>query len=297
MTLRDAGLRCGLAFLLFGPAQSPATDLPQADGSRLELGRPVTRIVTLAPNIAEMVFAAGAGDLLLATVEFSDYPAEAAALPRIGDAFRFDLERILALSPDLVVGWQSGNPAAALAGIESLGLVLWRTEVRTPGGIADLLEAIGRATGREATAGPAAAEVRARLGQLATTHAGKPGLRYFYQVSERPLYTVNGEHLISQGLALCGAENAFADLPVLAPQITREAVLLADPDMLLAPAIPGQPDPLAHWGEWPRLTAVANNARFTLPADSISRATPRLLDALELACTLFDGLRQAPPAH
>lgn len=267
--------------------------LPQAGGGELRLERPARSIVSLAPNVAEILFAAGAGDLLVATVEFSDYPAAASALPRIGDAFRFDLERILDYRPDLVIGWHTGNPEAALRALEDLGLSVWRTEVRQPDDLVVLLELAGRATDRRTTANTAADKVRNRLAGLRARNRGKPPLSYFYQVAERPLYTVNGEHLISQGLAICGGHNAFAGLASLAPQVTYEAVVTADPDMLVAPALPGQADPLGHWRDWPRMKAVRHGRMLLLPANEISRATPRILDSIEQACMVMDGFRQA----
>ena len=281
------------ALLLFlqAPARA-AIELLQENGSMLVLEHPARKVITLAPNLAELMFAAGAGDLLMAAVEYSDFPAGAAALPRVGDAFRFDLERILALDPDLVIGWQSGNPEAALKNLEALGLPVWRTEIRNPEGIADLLEQIGNATGRVASGQLAGGEFRARLARLKTSNAGKPALSFFYQVAERPLFTVNGEHLISQSMAVCGAENVFKSLSSLAPQISREAVLLADPEVLVAPRLPNQPDPLAAWRAWPRLRAVQNGFLIYLPADEISRATPRLLDSIELACKVLNGFRE-----
>ena len=280
-------------FLLFPGFAAASLELPQADGTTLTLDHTATRIVALAPNIAESLFAAGAGDLLLATAEYSDYPAQAAALPRIGDAFRFDLERILALRPDLVIGWQSGNPAAALDGLERLGLRVWRTEIASPDDIATLLEQLGRATGREASAQRAADEFRQRLARLRRDNEGKPIMEYFYQVAERPLYTVNGSHLISQGLDSCSARNVFHDLPNLAPQVSVEAVLASDPDVFFAPALTPDTTTLDQWRTWPRLAAVVNDALLYLPADQISQATPRLLEAVEQACTLLDGIRAA----
>jgi iron complex transport system substrate-binding protein len=279
--------------LLFPALAFGDIELPQADGSTLTLETPAQRIVALAPNITELLFAIGAGERLLATAEYSDYPPEATTVPRIGDAFRFDLERILALRPELVIGWESGNPATALTGLEGLGLKVWRTEVSSPDAIANLMEALGRATGSEATANEAAVAFRNRLAALRDRYADRPSVSYFYQVAARPLYTVNGQHLLSQGLATCGASNLFDDLPNLAPQIAVEAVLAGDPQVFFAPAIPGQDDPLAQWREWPNLRAVREDALLTLPADPISRATPRLLDAVELACGLLDRYRAA----
>jgi len=282
-----------LACLAWSGLALAEISLPQADGGTLLLPAPAGRIISLAPNVAEILYAAGAGDLLMATVEFSDYPAEAAALPRIGDAFRFDLERILGYRPDLVIGWHTGNPDAALSALEDLGLTVWRTEVRRPADLAVLLEWVGQATGRVRQAAEAADQVRLRLASLQALHRDKPAIRFFYQVAERPLYTVNGDHLISQGLAICGGVNAFAAVSALAPQVSYEAVLEADPDMLVAPSLPGQDDPLAHWRAWPRMQAIRNGWTLLLPADEISRATPRILDSIERACMVMDEFRQA----
>jgi iron complex transport system substrate-binding protein len=280
------------AAVLFSPSVAAEITLPQANGGELVLEGPATRIIALAPNLAELLYAAGAGDRLVATVEFSDFPPPALEVPRIGDAFRFDLERIVELAPDLVLGWASGNPGAALQRLESLGLEVWRIEIRQPQDIATLLESMARATGRQDAGLPAAAEVRARLATLTARHAGKSPISYFYQVSPQPLFTLNGEHLVSRSLALCGGRNVFADEPVLAPQVTLEAVLVADPAVLIAPVSGAGEDPLAKWRDWPRLAAVRSRAFVHLPADEISRAAPRLLDSLETACNLLDQFRE-----
>jgi iron complex transport system substrate-binding protein len=291
MTSRHAGryrravpaILASLALLL--PALARATgsiELRQFDGTRLALEGPAQRIVTLAPHLSELTYLAGAGDRLVATVAYSDYPAAAAQLPRIGDAFRFDLEQLVAFEPDLVLAWDSGNPDAALATMDRLGLRVWRTEIRTVADMAELLEELGRATALPTA--PVADEVRTRWASLQRRHAGQRPLRYFYQVAERPLYTINGAHLISEGLAACGGVNVFAHLPTLAPQIGQEAVIEADPELLLAGSLGPDNDPLAGWRDWPRLTAVERNGFILLPADLINRPTPRMLDALETAC-------------
>lgn len=226
----------------------------------------------------------------MATVEYSEYPEPAARLPRIGDAFRLDIERIVALRPDLVIAWDSGNPAAAVRQLRSLGVSVWSVEIRDPSGIPAFIEDAGRAGGSAATAGEVAARLRARLDALQQDYRDAPVVRYFYQVDQRPLFTINGEHLISRGLALCGARNVFADEPGLAFQVGREAVLLADPDVLLAPGVDGEPDPLRAWRNWPGMAAVSNGALHLLPADEISRATPRFIDSLDRACKLLHGL-------
>jgi iron complex transport system substrate-binding protein len=255
------------------------------------LNAPAQRIVTLAPHLAEGVFAAGAGHRLVATVEFSEYPPAAAGVPRIGDAFRLDVERIFALEPDLVLAWDSGNPQQAVAQLGELGLPVWSVEIRAPAEIPEFIEAVGRAAGAAEDAAPVAQELRRRLRDLAGRYRGAAPQRYFYQVDEKPLFTINGEHLISRGLALCGGANIFAEEPGLAFQTSRESVIVANPDALFAPVLPAADDPLAAWREWPGMRAVQNESLYLLPADEISRATPRFLDSLDRACKLLDDLR------
>jgi iron complex transport system substrate-binding protein len=266
-------------------------ELPQADGTVLVLPHAAQSIITLAPNLAELVFAAGSGDRLIATVEYSDYPQAAARLPRVGDAFRLDLEQILTLKPDLVIAWDSGNPQAAIARLRSLGMATWSIEIREPADIASVLEQIGVATGNTVAAGEAVARTRTKLEQLRQRYAGAAPVSYFYQVAANPLYTINGQHLVSRGFELCGGANIFQDAAMLAPQISHEAVIAADPQVLLASASPGEEHPLALWLAWPRMRAVRQGRMFTLPADEISRATPRTLDALAEGCRLLDESR------
>lgn len=270
---------------------SDSIELPQADGSRLRIESPATRLITLSPHLTELVYAAGAGHLLAATVAYSEYPPEAVDLPRVGDAFRVDTERIHLLSPDLILAWKTGNSAAAISQLTELGFAVWSIEIRQPDEIATAIEDIGKATGTSSSATIAANSIRFKIKTLRSSYAQAEQVSYFYQVASQPLFTVNGEHLISHGLNLCGGYNVFAELPTLAPQIGREAVLMADPDVLIAPNIEGHPDPLAHWQSWPGIRAVSQENYILLPADQISRATPRFVDAVELACTMMDDLR------
>lgn len=284
--------RCFLALCAcISIARADLIELEQADGSNLSLQGPAKRLVTLSPHLAELVFTAGAGDLLLGTVAYSDYPAAAADIPRIGDAFRLDAESILARRPDLVIAWDSGNPQAAVDQLRSLGLTVWSVEIREPEEIADILEAIGSATGRPEPARSHGRIIRERLARLARQYQQASQMEYFYQVGVKPLFTINGEHLISKGLTLCGGRNVFEDENGLAFQVGYEAVIVANPDALFAPRPEGAPDPLAAWRDWPAMRAVQRDALFLLPADPVSRATPRFLDSLEFACTLLDGLR------
>jgi iron complex transport system substrate-binding protein len=285
----------GLAacLLLLGASLSHASGiyLPHADGGALRLPAQAERIVTLAPNLTEMVFAAGAGDRLVGVVEYSNFPTEAQQLPRVGDAFRIDLERVITLKPDLVIAWKSGNPQAAVKKLEDLGLKVWRTEMSRLDEIADMLEHIALATGNSGYGQAMAKDFRNRLVRMRHDHADKSAVRYFFQISARPLYTISGDHIISRGLEICGGRNVFSELPTLAPQVTRESVIQANPHALISTTISDEAPSLDVWLEWPHLQAVKNDHLFYLPADEVSQATPRLLDSIDLACKLMDDVR------
>lgn len=258
----------------------------------LKLASHPESLIVLSPHLTELVFSAGAGELLIATVEYSEYPEAAMRIPRIGDAFRLDIERIVTLRPDLIIAWESGNPAAAVQQLTDLGLAVWLVEIREPSEIPDIIESIGVATGRTATAGAAATSFRRRLQALSAAYHDESAVDYFYQVDVKPLFTINGEHLISKSLLLCGGHNIFSDEGSLAFQVAHEAVIARNPRALIAPLSEGNSDPLAQWRTWPGMQAIQSDALFLLPADEISRASARLLDSLELACKLLHDLRE-----
>jgi len=283
-----------LASLAAACSEQPAP----ADGSGPATGGQRPRIVTLAPHLTELVFAAGAGGQLVGVVEYSDYPAAALALPRVGDAFRVDFETLATLAPDLVLGWPSGNSSGLLEHLRHLG---YRVESLEPGGldgIAAQIEVIGALAGTPAAAAAAAAAVRTELARLREAQAGASAVRVFYQVASRPLLTVNRRHIISEAMAVCGGTNVFADLPELAPSISAEAVIAARPEAIVAtwhgpPGVspPAAEEVLADWLRWTVLPAVGKGNLFLIDADLLSRATPRMLRGVEELCLALDQAR------
>jgi iron complex transport system substrate-binding protein len=275
-----------------GQTSSADITLPQANGDTLSLPAPAKRIITLAPNLAELIFAAGAGDRLTAVVEYSNFPAYVAEIPRVGDAFRIDLERIIELEPDLVIAWSSGNPQTALQKLEQLGITVWQVEISQPEEIATVVQNMSIAADTQDLGLSTARHLHDKLEQLRRDNAGKAVVEYFYQISAKPLYTINGQHIISRSLEICGGRNIFSNLPTLAPPISRESVILANPQAMIAPQVDGEPPQLDVWRDWHRLQAVQNQHMLYLPADEINQATPRLLDSIELACKLLDKVRE-----
>jgi iron complex transport system substrate-binding protein len=263
-------------------------------GRRVYLPAPARRVITLSPALTELVFAAGGGDRLVGTVEYSNYPPAALALPRIGDALVLQMERILSLEPDLIIAWQRGNNPRQLERLADLGVPIYYSHVERLEDVATTLERFGVLLASPAR--DAADKFRRRLTSLGPPTADAAPVRVFYQVWAQPLMTVNGKHVISDLIERCGGVNVFAGEPLLVPVINLEAAVAAAPEAIIASsrgAAPEDASALAHWRRHGSLPAVARGALFMVDGDAISRATPRLLDAGETLCTQLEQVRRA----
>ena len=261
-------------------------------GQPVVLEKPAQRIISLAPYITELLFAAGAGETIVAVTAFSDYPEAAKLLTQVGDGGGLDLEAILALQPDLVVAWQSGNPRVQVERLQALGITVFLSEPRWLEDVPATLQRLGRLAGTESVAAAQADSFNRRYAKLQQRYAQRPQVSVFYQIWDQPLMTLNGEHLFSDVLRLCGGENIFNALPTLAPQIDIEAVLLANPDVIVVAADDSDSPLLATWQRWPQLSAVKQGHVYAMPRDQLVRHSPRILDGAERLCELLDGARR-----
>ncbi len=288
----------GLGALL--PVQASASqtiEIIDDTGRKLTLAAPARRIVSLAPHVTEVLFAAGAGDKVVAVVDYSDYPEAAKALPRVGGYSNVDLEAIVALKPDLVVAWASGNRDAHLDKIEALSIPVYLNESRSLEGVAHSLEQFGRLAGSSDVAHAAATAFRARWQSLGEQYEHRPTVRMFYQIWSNPLMTINGDHLISKVIALCGGENIFADLDLIAPRISQESVLVRAPEVIVASGMgESRPEWLDEWRNWKGLPAADRDNLYFIPPDILQRQTPRILDGAESLCKALEDARRKRPA-
>ena len=206
--------------LLLAQADALCAEIALKDdrGRELVLQAPAQRIVSLAPHLTELLFAAGAGSLLVGTAAYSDFPALARRVPTIGDSSAIDIERVVALKPDVVLAWRSGNPAGTIAKLEQLGLRVFVTEPVTLDAIADQIVSFGRIAGSQAAARNAAERLRDDIAALRLKYQGRRRLSVFYQIWHQPLMTVNGKQVISSVIELCGGRNVFAGLKPLVPK-------------------------------------------------------------------------------
>ncbi len=267
----------------------------QAD-SATAINRPAGRIITLAPNLTELVYSAGAGNRLVGVVEYSDYPDAALQLPRIGDAFRLDHEAIIELDPDLILAWQSGTPQEVIDRLELLGFRVVIFETGTLDGVADSLRLIGRLADTGASAEAAAASFEVSLGKIREESAGRAPVRVFYQISAHPLFTISRRHIIGEAIELCGGSNVFGDLAGLSPSISLEAVIDAAPEAIIAGKSASEDvsveKGLNIWRQWASIPAVHDGNLFFVDADLLHRSSVRILGGVRELCARIETARR-----
>jgi len=248
------------------------------------------RLVSLAPSLTEIAYAAGAGGALVGTVEYSDYPAAARALPRVGDGWQVDVERVLALRPDVVLAWSSGTPQTTIDRLRGVGLRVVSVPTFRLTDVPAALRQLGALAGTAADAEDAARRFEDAIRLLRVRYSGARVLTVFVQIDDQPLYTVGGRHIISEVVELCGGRNVFETLSQVAPAIDVEAVLARDPQVILS-TDDTVADPAAAWRRWPQLEAVRAGTVYSLPADLVARATPRLAAGAQRTCEVLDDAR------
>ncbi len=278
--------------VLASPVDAPVT--VRDDGGReVQLSQPARRIVSLAPFLTELVFAAGGGDLLVGVSAHSDYPEPATMLPRVGDAYGLDLERLVSLRPDLVLAWASGNGATQIERLRQLGLTVYVSEPQRLRDIESTLQRVGVLTARQQSAHASAAAFRSAIGVLRARYAGQPTVRVFYELWHQPWITVGGAHFISDVIALCGGHNVFADVDELAPVVDVEAIVARDPQVILVGAEASRADSVRQrWQRWTHASAVRDGHVYVVPPELLQRQTTRVVEGATRACELIARARR-----
>lgn len=286
-----------LLVVLLGSAAAHATVQATDDaGHSVTLERPAQRIISVAPHLTELLFSAGAGNRIVGAVAYSDHPEAAKRIPRIGDSAQLDLERIVALRPDLIVVWRHGNSAQQVQRLSRLGIPVYASESRRLANISSTLRRLGRLAGTQAIADAQAARFDREVAALRERYAGRPPLRVFYQIWHRPLLTINGEHLISEALQLCGASNVFASLPALTPNVSAESVIALDPDAIVTGSVdPAGSDNLDGWRRLRSLRAARLGHLLVVDPDTLHRQSERVVEGMRDLCDRLDAVRASGP--
>ncbi|MGS0744173.1 cobalamin-binding protein [Glaciimonas sp. GG7] len=279
------------ALLLVMASATASISVRDDAGNMVTLAQPAQRVITMAPHITELVFAAGGGSRIVGTVKYSDYPAAANKIPQIGDNSLLDIERLIALKPDLLVVWRDNSAARQLDQLRQLGIPVFYSDPKKLRDIPDSIGRLGQLLGTAAEAEKAASALRQKIDALAIKYQQRPRVRVFYQVWNRPLYTLNGSQIVSDAMHLCGGENIFADLPVTAPVVNVEAVLVKNPEVLISGQGKDEQSGLDFWRSYPTLLAVQRGNLFGIDADLMSRAGPRIIDGAAVLCEKLELAR------
>ncbi len=280
--------------LAAGVSAHAAVTVKDDDGNTVTVQKPAQRVISLAPHVTELLFAAGGGSHVVGVVAYSDFPEAAKQVPQVGSNRELDLERIIALKPDLFVVWRHGSSERQIEMVRKLGVPVYHSEPHKLEDIPASLLKLGQLMGTEAVARPAAADLSRQLASLRTKYANRAPVRSFYQVWDKPLYTLNGAHIVSDALRLCGGENVFARLPVTAPVVSVEGVLQENPEAIFATAEKNYGG-VSMWKPYASLTAVRNDNLFTIDGNLLNRSGPRMIAGAAMLCEKLELARTHRP--
>ena len=243
----------------------------------------VERVVSLAPSLSEIVVELGAADLLVGVLDGGDRPVALATVPSVGHYGQLNMERLLSLKPDLILLWPGSINSAQRDQLQRLSIPVYVAEPHSLEQLTTQVQAIAEQLGHADAGRQLATQLRQRLAQLRQRYQRAEPLRVFYQVWNRPLYTVGGGQIISDALSVCGARNVFDDLKLPAPQVSIESVLQRNPEVILA----GDQPQLEAWKAWPQVTAVAQGRLLLVPDKGLERPSGQMLEALARLCQVI----------
>lgn len=269
-----------------------AITVVDAKDRTVSLVAPARRIVSLSPHTTEMLFSAKAGDRIVGTVNYSNFPPAAKKIPQVGGYHQLDLEKIFALQPDLVVAWSGGNEQHEVRMLMDLGLPVFVSEPHRVLDIINETATLAKLTGTYEQTLTGLEQLRNRWQALEKHKNRKPAVRVFYQLWNAPLMTINSNHMIHDLISQCGGINVFADLETLIPKINQESVIAADPEVIVASGMgENRPDWLDQWRTWEGMRAVQLGQLLFIPPDLIQRHSPRILQGAEMLCKQLEAAR------
>ena len=273
-----------LALSLYSEAYC-AIEVVDEDGNLIKLEKPAERIISLAPSVTELLFAIGAGSQVVGVIEYSDFPPEAKTLQVVGRFDLLDIEKILELDPDLIIGWKSGNPRTSIEQLKRLGLSVYLVELNDLPSISTQMENLSKLAGTTIEAKEAINHFNQTYESLVTQYSNRESVRTFYQVWESPIITTGGQELMNDIIELCSGENIFNAIDQIAPKVSLEAVIIANPEVIIGSGVGlTRPEWLNDWESWPSLKAVSEEHVYFIPPDLVQRQTPRTLIGAKQMC-------------
>lgn len=283
-----------LAILVVGSlasAAQAAVTVKDDAGLAVTIDKPALRVISMAPHVTELLFAAGGGSRVVGAVNYSDYPEAAKSIPRIGSNREIDIERVIALKPDLIVAWMHNSSERQVELVRKLGVPVFQSDPQSLDSIPESVLRLGQLMGTDAAAKATATQLRNQLTSLREQYAKRSPVRTFYQVWDKPLYTLSGKSILTDAMRLCGGVNIFDSLNVVAPIVTIESVLQANPEAIIATAEKNYGG-VELWKQYGSVQAVRNNNLFTLDGNLLNRAGPRMVQGTAAMCEVLEQARK-----
>ena len=261
-------------------------------GDVVALKKPAQRIVSLSPHLTELVFAVGGGSKLVGVMSFSDYPDAAKKIPRIGSHNTVNYEAIIKMQPDLVLAWASGNGLEKINKLKYLGFSVYVSEPNKLEDVASSLRKIGLLLGEKTAGNREADSFLGRLIKLKKSYTKQSPISVFYQLSDEPMMTLSGRHIISDVISLCGGRNVFHEALPLVLKVSAESLIRSNPQVVIAGAEKNnQSRWLSRWKQRPPSMVVKNKHIYFIPPDLLARHTPRIIDGAEMMCSFLSQVR------
>ena len=281
-----------ILILFFAHNNLAAIEVIDDNGDKLTIANAAQRIISLSPNTTEILFHIGAGEKIVGADEYSNYPQAANKIVRVNNHAAANYELILSLKPDLVIAWQSGNGEKIISRIRELNIPVFVVETASLEDIPDLYRRLGQLSGYADQANTQAEKFSQRLNQLRKSFSSKKDIRVFYQIWNEPLMTLNGDHMVTDMIELCGGINVFSDAAALVPYVNIESVVAANPQIIISGG-KNKTDLLdsGFWRKWSGISAVKNQHLYAIPSDLLQRHSDRILDGTRLMCEYVDLVR------
>lgn len=287
-----------ILLLLFAHNSLAAVGVIDDNGDKLTLANVAQRIISLSPNTTEILFHIGAGEKIVGADEYSNYPQAANKIVRVNNHAAANYELILSLKPDVVIAWQSGNGEKIISRIRELNIPVFVVETSSLEDIPNLYRRLGQLSGRDSQANIQAENFSKRLNQLRKTFSSRKDIRLFYQIWNEPLMTLNGDHMVTDMIELCGGVNVFANAAALVPYVNIESVVAANPDIIISGGN-NKTDLLdsGFWRKWTGISAVKHQHLYAIPSDLLQRHSGRILEGTGLLCEYIDLVRSSMPLN
>lgn len=276
-------------FLSYAVAELAITD---DVGSKVILVKPAQRVITLSPHLTELVFAIDQGDKLVGVMSFSNYPEAAKKIPRIGSHNTISYESIAKIQPDLILAWGSGNGSEVINKLKSLGFSVYVSEPNKLEGVAATIRKLGILLDAKDKGENEANKFINRLSQLKENYSNRQKISVFYQMSDNPIMTLSGRHLISDVIELCGGFNVFSKAIPIALKVSLESLVRSDPQVVIAGTKKENEEKwLSEWANRISMKAVKNKQVYFIDPDLLIRHGPRIIEGTEKICNYLERSR------